>query len=91
VSQNNWACENKVTNAATLPVVYVAATNTSLFYMNSYIVAVTKCWDVSVLERDILDRLQDKRWVLNGSAQVGNASNIQGALTTSVILTMLLM
>jgi len=48
--QHYWICEDKVTNAAALPVVHIATADARLFYMNSDIVLVAETRDVSVFE-----------------------------------------
>ncbi len=64
MAQHDGAVQDKVADAATLPVVNVATANTGLLNMDAHIVLVPQLWYLSVFKRDGLDRLQNKRRIL---------------------------
>lgn len=64
MTKNNWAFQDEISNSPSLPVVYITSTNSSLLNMNSYIMIVSEFWNFSVLDGNILDRMEDKGGVL---------------------------
>ncbi len=64
MTQDDGAFKDEVTNTPPLPVVHVAPTNSSLLYVNSHVMLVPKLRNLTVLERDVLNRLQYEGRVL---------------------------
>lgn len=69
MAQDDGALEDKVADAAALPVVDVGAADAGLLDLDAHVVFVAQLWDLAALERDVFDGLEDKRWVLGGLRQ----------------------
>lgn len=64
MAQDHGAVEDKVADATLLPEVDVAAANASLLDVDADIVLIAEGGDLTVLERDVLDGLEDESVVL---------------------------
>ena len=64
VAQDDWAVEDKVADAAALPVMNIAPTDASLFDVDADVVFISKTWDRTVFKGDVPDGLENKSAVL---------------------------
>jgi len=55
MTQHNRARQNKIPNSAALPIMHVAATDTSLLDVHTDIMIITQFRDFAVLNRDVFD------------------------------------
>jgi len=68
MAEDNGRLQDKVTNPAALPVMYVTPTDTGLGNMDADLMFVSELWDRPVLERYLFHFLKYERGVLNVSS-----------------------